>query len=144
MQDDVTGNWWLRLGDDNIGYYPKELFTSLANGATAGGWGAEIYSSIVDAYPPMGSGHFPEEGYTKACFIRQMEMLDPSHSVIYPDKNSLQEYASLPKCYRVSNVGGQIMFVGGPPDCTCKGLLCQPYKDGFQFFHCCSISLSVS
>ena len=120
MQDDVTGNWWLRLGDENIGYYPKDIFTTLAYAASTGGWGGEIYSSVVEAYPPMGSGHFPEEGFKKACFIRQMEMIDPSHSVIYPDKSKLQEYVSMPKCYRLLYNDDHSMFVGGPPDCIWK------------------------
>ncbi|KAJ8449245.1 hypothetical protein Cgig2_002377 [Carnegiea gigantea] len=112
IQDDVTGDWWLRMEDENVGYYPKNLFTTLGNGATAGGWGGEIYSSVVQNYPPMGSGHFPEEGFRKACFIDQMKLLDPSHSVIYPDKSKLQEHVSMPKCYRLLYVGD----LGGDAD----------------------------
>ena len=128
MQDDVTGNWWFQVMGENVGYYPKELFTTLANGAMRSGWGGEIYSSVIEASPAMGSGHFPEEGFRKACFIRQMKLLDPSYSAIYPGNSTLWEYVSKPQCYNVAYAGdyggdsGHTMYFGGPPGC-------QPWED---------------
>ncbi|WRX19034.1 Neprosin - like 6 [Theobroma cacao] len=45
----------------NIGYWPKSLFSSLSNAATQLTWGGGVFSSN----PPMGSGHFAEEGMKK-------------------------------------------------------------------------------
>ncbi|KAJ8449247.1 hypothetical protein Cgig2_002379 [Carnegiea gigantea] len=128
IQDDVTGNWWFQVMGENVGYYPKELFTTLANGAIRSGWGGEIYSSVIEASPAMGSGHFPDEGFGKACFIRQMKLLDPSYSAIYPGNSTLWQYVSKPQCYNVAYAGeyggdsGHTMYFGGPPGC-------QPWED---------------
>ena len=86
-------------------------------------WGGEIYSSVLEAYPAMGSGHFPEEGFRKASYIRQMKVLDPSYSAIYPDNTTLRQTLSRPQCYGAFYAGdyggetGHTMFFGGPPGC---------------------------
>ena len=56
-------------GEKAVGYYPKELFTTLKGGADGVGWGGEVASSTTELAPGMGSGHFPELGAQKACFI---------------------------------------------------------------------------
>ncbi|XP_074315956.1 protein neprosin-like [Silene latifolia] len=122
-QDTHTGNWWVSLGDKNIGYYPQELFTTLKSGADGVGWGGEISSPTTEALPGMGSSHFPELGPGKACYISHMQLFSNSGQVIYPDANSVINYASKSECYKVKYVGdnggqsGHYMFFGGPPDC---------------------------
>ncbi|XP_017972631.1 PREDICTED: uncharacterized protein LOC18606541 [Theobroma cacao] len=49
----------------NIGYWPKSLFSSLSNAATQLTWGGGVFSSNNAGNPPMGSGHFAEEGMKK-------------------------------------------------------------------------------
>lgn len=107
------------IGDKQIGYYPKELFSTMANGATRGGWGGEIYSISTHASPPMGNGHFPEEGYSKSCLISRLNLVGQD----FPNNTSLRVGSSIPDCYKAiynGDVGGDFghnMFVGGPANC---------------------------
>ncbi|XP_056688839.1 uncharacterized protein [Spinacia oleracea] len=119
QQDKDTKNWWVLIGDKQIGYYPKELFSTMANGATRGGWGGEIYSISTHASPPMGNGHFPEEGYSKSCLISRLNLVGQD----FPNNTSLRVGSSIPDCYKAiynGDVGGDFghnMFVGGPANC---------------------------
>ncbi|KAF3680951.1 putative 40S ribosomal protein S7-1 isoform X2 [Capsicum annuum] len=60
FQDLVNGNWWLLLGDDNqqIGYWPQKIFTSLANFANNVEWGAHrvcLNLQWAEVFFPIGS-----------------------------------------------------------------------------------------
>lgn len=66
---------WLLVNDDTIkiGYWPKELFTNLGDGADKVFWGGDkvfwngfVYSSI-DKSLPMGSGLFKNGRYDRTC-----------------------------------------------------------------------------
>ncbi|KAF3448575.1 hypothetical protein FNV43_RR09288 [Rhamnella rubrinervis] len=83
-QDIATGSWWLMFGDKYVGYWPKSIFTSLAQGASEISWGGEVYSPINELSPAMGSGHFPEEGFGKAAFVNQIKVLN-DHTLTYED-----------------------------------------------------------
>ncbi|KAM3263353.1 hypothetical protein P3L10_000347 [Capsicum annuum] len=59
-RDLVNGNWWLLLGDDNqqIGYWPQKIFTSLANFANNVEWGAHrvcLNLQWAEVFFPIGS-----------------------------------------------------------------------------------------
>lgn len=77
FRDPVTYNWWLRANDQNIGYWPSEVVTRLANeGASQMYWGG--YVGMPDGLwhsdgLEMGSGHCPLEGYAKAAYIRDIK-----------------------------------------------------------------------
>ncbi|CAN0925886.1 hypothetical protein LINGRAHAP2_LOCUS35002 [Linum grandiflorum] len=45
-KDSINGNWVLELKEDNttLGYWPKEIFTDLADSANYIEWGGEVYS----------------------------------------------------------------------------------------------------
>ncbi|KFK28897.1 hypothetical protein AALP_AA7G062300, partial [Arabis alpina] len=60
-QDDITGDWWLMVFDELVGYWPKSLFTEqgISQGANLASWGGEVYSPVKEKSPSMGSGHFP-------------------------------------------------------------------------------------
>ncbi|XP_021753797.1 uncharacterized protein LOC110719204 [Chenopodium quinoa] len=117
QQDQVTKNWWLTFGTEHIGYFPKELFSTLANGATRAGWGGEVYTPTTAISPAMGSGNFPEDGYSKACLISKMQVIGPQY---FPNGTDLRQTITKADCYRAiygGNVGGDFdnhMFVGGP------------------------------
>ncbi|KAK9716593.1 hypothetical protein RND81_06G244300 [Saponaria officinalis] len=121
--DTSTGNWWVYFGEETVGYYPKELFTTLKNGADGVGWGGEIASPSTEPLPGMGSGQFPESGPTKACYISQMQLFDTSGALISPDPKSFINYVTKADCYRATYAGdkggriGNKMYFGGPPGC---------------------------
>ncbi|GKD77892.1 putative neprosin, partial [Tanacetum coccineum] len=123
-KDPRTGNWWLSMGDNLMGYWPSSLFPDLFNNATEIHYGGEVINNIgrVHTSTQMGSGHFPEEGFKKAAFVRNLEVVS-SENRIYPVSDlELVEEAS--NCYNVKsgfrNNWGNYIFFGGPgnnPNC---------------------------
>ncbi|KAM3747438.1 hypothetical protein ACB098_05G034800 [Castanea mollissima] len=77
--DENNENWWLQVDDQLIGYWPQSIFTYLASSATTLDWGGEIYNSKPGGShtkTQMGSGHFPDEGYGKASYFRNIQYMD--------------------------------------------------------------------
>ncbi|KAF8046893.1 hypothetical protein N665_3346s0002 [Sinapis alba] len=93
-KDQKSGNWWLSVGTNNtiVGYWPREIFTSLSDHAVAVDWGGEIVNSHKfgrHTKTEMGSGHSPEEGFGKASYFRNLETVDYNNTLqssqeIYP------------------------------------------------------------
>nr|CAD1826349.1 unnamed protein product [Ananas comosus var. bracteatus] len=75
-----TGDWWLHRddGDDAgpVGYWPKSLFTTLADNASSVQWGGCVRTLTNDNGPPMGSGHFSSEGEGKAAYIKNIKVVN--------------------------------------------------------------------
>ncbi|GJS55969.1 RNA-directed DNA polymerase, eukaryota [Tanacetum coccineum] len=69
-KDPKSGNWWLKVGSEDVGYWPQTLFTNLRDHATTIEYG-EVYSENSGKHmpTPMGSGHLPDEGFGKAAFL---------------------------------------------------------------------------
>ncbi|XP_075641980.1 uncharacterized protein LOC142613496 [Castanea sativa] len=57
--DSSNGNWILKFGQDEtvIGFWPKNVFTALGDGANYVEWGGEVFSPPGVPSPPMGSGY---------------------------------------------------------------------------------------
>ncbi|KAJ1276955.1 hypothetical protein BS78_05G256400 [Paspalum vaginatum] len=124
-KDPGTGNWWLRLGSSYLGYWPSSIFTNLANRASSVEWGGEVYAppSAGITTTQMGSGHFPAEGYRKASYIKDIQVVDSNNYLKTPSGVGL--IASLPNCYSVekgaSSSWGTYIFYGGPgKNANCK------------------------
>ncbi|OQU84026.1 uncharacterized protein LOC8070245 [Sorghum bicolor] len=118
------GNWWLKVGSYVLGYWPPSIFTNLANSAESIQWGGEVYSPnpASQTSTDMGSGHFPEEGFGKASYIRNIQVVDSFNSLISPNDVALG--GAQRNCYRVLNGTarnwGTYIFYGGPgknPNC---------------------------
>lgn len=82
----MSGNWWLSLASKNsvIGYWPRELFTGLADHAILAEWGGEILNSGSHGRhtkTQMGSGHFPDEGFRNSSYFRNIEIVDKNNSL---------------------------------------------------------------
>ncbi|XP_042506747.1 uncharacterized protein LOC122083120 isoform X2 [Macadamia integrifolia] len=119
VKDMKTGNWLLLWGEDQsklIGYWPKELFNYLEDKAEVVMWGGETYGT--NSYPEMGSGHFPEEGAGRACFISKIRVFDYNRIQRNVDPAETLTHYDVPHCYR-SIVDRSIdhqtyMYFGGP------------------------------
>ncbi|KAM0056739.1 putative neprosin [Helianthus debilis subsp. tardiflorus] len=121
------GDWWLKVGTEVIGYWPNSLFTGLQGNATTIEYGGEVYShDLADNHTAtqMGSGHFPDEDFKKAAFVRKLAVID-QHNELKPVSN-LNLFATRPNCYGVKkgrgnpDIWGDYIFFGGPgynPDC---------------------------
>lgn len=112
------------MGKDLLGYWPSSLFTNLASSASNIQWGGEVYSPDAgQTSTQMGSGHLPEEGFGKASYIRNIQVVDASNTLLSP--SALGLFASRPNCYNVLNGGagnsfGTYIYYGGPgrnPNC---------------------------
>ncbi|KAL9246701.1 hypothetical protein vseg_020203 [Gypsophila vaccaria] len=120
-QDFASKNWWIFYKFTPIGYYPKELFTTLSKGATHGGWGGQVDSPPNVPTPAMGSGLLPEAS-GQVCYIEQMMLYDERRAPIYPCQQTLKEYNTKSQCYGIYYFGtkpvvGHHMELGGRPDC---------------------------
>ncbi|KAL5063402.1 hypothetical protein RYX36_025139 [Vicia faba] len=120
VKDKNTGNWLLIYGDEHIvGYWPATLFTLLKHNADNINFGGEIVnenSRGSHTSTAMGSGHFAEEGFGKAAYIRNMKVIDSDSNLIPLNKPIF--VASNPDCYNIKgNTGsnwGDYMYFGGP------------------------------
>ncbi|KAL5978459.1 hypothetical protein ACLOJK_029576 [Asimina triloba] len=121
--DVKTHNWWVTVGYDEkpLVYFPKSLFTTLADGANTVQWGGEIYSPW-DFQPQMGSGHFPSEGFGKAAFMKMIMTVDDQHE-LKDAPTDVDTFADEPNCYKVDHADQygdkywrRSFYFGGPGD----------------------------
>ncbi|MQM22250.1 hypothetical protein Taro_055300, partial [Colocasia esculenta] len=98
-RDKMTKNWWLRLQGVDMGYWPKELFPFLLEGADIVAVGGEILYQGGGAHTStqMGSGHFAEEGFKKSSFIKNIQVLDSSY--VYKNPRTIAPVVDAERCY---------------------------------------------
>ncbi|XP_020112706.1 uncharacterized protein LOC109727173 [Ananas comosus] len=124
-KDPNSGNWWLSYDNIDVGYWPAAIFTELASNATSVQWGGEIVNQEDNGQhttTDMGSGHFPKEGYGKASYFRNVEIVNSTNGLIPPQ--SVRAFATNPYCYEIQTSvnasWGFYFFYGGPgrnPNC---------------------------
>lgn len=125
-QDPKEGNWWMQFGNDFVlGYWPSFLFSYLADSASMIEWGGEVVNSQPDGVhtsTEMGSGHFPEEGFGKASYFRNVQTVDGSNNLRAP--KGIGSFTEQSNCYDVQNGNngdwGSYFYYGGPgknPNC---------------------------
>nr|XP_023872927.1 uncharacterized protein LOC111985507 [Quercus suber] len=117
-------NWWLQVEDQLIGYWPQSIFTYLASSATTLDWGGEIYNSKPGGShtkTQMGSGHFPDEGYGKASYFRNIQYMDSTGNFRDAEDMGLILYVTNPSCYNIDVQNdknyfgnGTHVYFGGP------------------------------
>jgi Neprosin len=118
------GNWWVRVGNEWMGYYPSGLYNAagLRNQAASVDWGGEIVDDIANHPEPtstwMGSGHFPNEGWQHAAYMRNLMYQSDAAGTMLP----LQPYAYVtnPAAYQIATDfsggtnWGSFFYWGGP------------------------------
>ncbi|KAL7234033.1 hypothetical protein ACSBR1_017602 [Camellia fascicularis] len=124
-KDTRSGDWWLQYGNELVGYWPTSLFSYLADSASQIQWEGEVLnfeSGGQHTTTQMGSGHFPEEGFGKASFMKNIQIVDGSNNLIAPI--GVGTFAEQSNCYNVQmgNDGdwGNYIYYGGPgrnPSC---------------------------
>ncbi|XP_010523377.1 PREDICTED: uncharacterized protein LOC104801736 [Tarenaya hassleriana] len=121
-KDPGTGNWWLQMDGKNVGYWPVSIFTNLADGADRVDWGGEIVNLGTNGQhttTQMGSGHFAEEGFGRAGYFKNIQVIDGSNNLRDPDPQGLVQIVSNQYCYnhKLGSVGsswGTYFYFGGP------------------------------
>ncbi|KAK6139209.1 hypothetical protein DH2020_027045 [Rehmannia glutinosa] len=119
-KDPKHGNWWLEFGNGIlVGYWPSFLFTHLRDHASMVQFGGEIVnsqSSGAHTSTQMGSGHFAGEGFGKASYFRNLQIVDWDNSLI--PLSNLRVLADHPNCYDIqggiNKVWGNYFYYGGP------------------------------
>ncbi|KMT01720.1 hypothetical protein BVRB_9g211750 [Beta vulgaris subsp. vulgaris] len=97
-----TGNWWLRVGGDNIGYWPATLFGSTSEGAENIQWGGQILDSVGGGQhtaTDMGNGLFPDIGTYHASSVCRLQYVDSSFTLRTPTRSTLGFDVTNPLCY---------------------------------------------
>ncbi|XP_068653717.1 protein neprosin-like [Aristolochia californica] len=119
-RDRNTGHWWLTYGEnqEQVGYWPSNLLPHMRDYATAIHWGGEV-AGMFASFPPMGSGHFAQEGYKKSCFMRNLKMVDEAGHLIDVPPNT-QAVSTDITCYNIidylssGDQMGRHIYFGGP------------------------------
>uniref|UniRef100_A0A0C9RRT3 TSA: Wollemia nobilis Ref_Wollemi_Transcript_18594_2027 transcribed RNA sequence n=1 Tax=Wollemia nobilis TaxID=56998 RepID=A0A0C9RRT3_9CONI len=119
-KDPKEGNWWMQFGNDYVlGYWPAPLFSYLADSASMIEWGGEVVNSEPDGQhtsTEMGSGHFPDEGFGKSSYFRNIQIVDGSNNLRAP--KGLNTFTEQSKCYNVqkgyNSDWGNYFYYGGP------------------------------
>ncbi|XP_012080014.1 uncharacterized protein LOC105640342 [Jatropha curcas] len=119
-KDPKHGNWWLEFGSGLlVGYWPAFLFSHLRSHASMVQFGGEIVNSRSSGYhtaTQMGSGHFAEEGFGKASYFRNLQVVDWDNNLL--PLTNLHLLADHPNCYDIrqgkNNVWGTYFYYGGP------------------------------
>ncbi|WZY79364.1 hypothetical protein YC2023_025748 [Brassica napus] len=130
-QDKNTGNWWItELGEPNIdiGYWPKELFNLLDNGAIMVGAGGVVQASRSGSSPEMGNGQFPNVNHPNdSAIFTNIEVLDSNYVQRKMNYFPTEVLLDSPKCYGLT-IGKQSIFrdllgfyfnYGGPGGNSC-------------------------
>ena len=103
-----------------MGYWPASLFVSLSESASQIQWGGEVINQQKNGQhtsTQMGSGHFPEEGFSRASYFKNLQIVDGSNILRFPKKSFI--VAEKPNCYNVTNFVNYFYY-GGPgknPNC---------------------------
>lgn len=108
------------FGDNTlVGYWPAELFTHLADHATMVEWGGEVVNTRPSGghtATQMGSGHFAEDGFGKASYFRNLEIVDSDNSL--SSVHGISTLAENTNCYNIksmyNNEWGTYFYYGGP------------------------------
>nr|CAB3460369.1 unnamed protein product [Digitaria exilis] len=120
-KDPRQGHWWLQLGSgDLVGYWPSSLFTHLGTRAGMVQFGGEVVNARPAGAPhtatQMGSGRFPGEGYARAAYFRNLQVVDWDNSLV--PAAGLQLLADRPGCYDIAGgsggAWGTYFYYGGP------------------------------
>ncbi|GMY20352.1 hypothetical protein FCV25MIE_15591 [Fagus crenata] len=125
-KDPKLGNWWMSFGDNTlVGYWPAELFKHLANHATMVEWGGEVVNTRANGEhtsTQMGSGHFVDDGFGKASYFRNLEIVGADNSL--SSVHDMSTLAENTNCYNIkssyNNLWGTYFYYGGPgnnPQC---------------------------
>ncbi|CAM0912162.1 unnamed protein product [Alopecurus aequalis] len=119
-KDPKHGHWWLEVGPGVVvGYWPSGLFTHLSRHARMVQFGGEIFNARPTGShtaTEMGSGHFAGEGFDRAAYFRNLQVVDWDNSIIRA--SNLKLLADHPECYNIqggfNNHWGTYFYYGGP------------------------------
>ncbi|XP_074316248.1 protein neprosin-like [Silene latifolia] len=119
-KDPKHGHWWLEFGSGLlVGYWPAFLFSHLRTHANMVQFGGEIVNTRSRGYhtaTQMGSGHFADQGFKRAAYFRNLQVVDWDNNLL--PLSYVRLLADHPNCYDIrqgrNNVWGNYFYYGGP------------------------------
>uniref|UniRef100_A0A0D9VM57 Neprosin PEP catalytic domain-containing protein n=1 Tax=Leersia perrieri TaxID=77586 RepID=A0A0D9VM57_9ORYZ len=121
FKDPKTKNWWLVYGSNNmpIGYWPSSQFSYIKDKGDFAYFGGYVQGPTGSSDPPqMGSGHFADEGFGKAAFIRNIQVTDENNKLVTPNIRIADPGSSNLNLYTYGGYGinddGMHIYYGGP------------------------------
>ncbi|KAI5076140.1 hypothetical protein GOP47_0008205 [Adiantum capillus-veneris] len=119
-KDPRGGDWWMSFGRNSVlGYWPSSLFSYLSDSATMVEWGGEVVNSEPGGRhtdTQMGSGHFASEGFGKASYFSNLQIVDATNNLRTP--NMIDTFSENSGCYDVQDgfntEWGYHFYYGGP------------------------------
>ncbi|XP_044968807.1 uncharacterized protein LOC123428691 [Hordeum vulgare subsp. vulgare] len=85
FKDPKTANWWVMYGEEkaSIGYWPSSLFSHIKENGNFSFWGGHVSGPTASSdSPQIGSGHFAYEGYEKATFVRNIQIVNNNNKLV--------------------------------------------------------------
>ncbi|KAG7548193.1 Neprosin activation peptide [Arabidopsis suecica] len=131
-QDKETKNWWLTqtnpgdVSKIHLGYWPKELFNLLGDGADFVGFGGIVTGDPRTPSPPMGNGRLPnKDDRLWSGYLDHLTIIEPNYT--HAGFNDLMTVPLVDSsvCYDVNYVGyvdehvGIAVSYGGPGGIKC-------------------------
>ncbi|XP_075641964.1 protein neprosin-like [Castanea sativa] len=82
--DSSNGNWFLKFGQDEtvIGFWPKNVFTALGDGANYVEWGGEVFSPPDVPSPPMGSDRNLQQDIKYDAYCKKIKTINETDYVV--------------------------------------------------------------
>ncbi|CAI8583558.1 unnamed protein product [Vicia faba] len=111
ISKDNVGNWWLKVLNKDIGYFPAALFSSL-KGADQVEFGGYTVTPAGTDSPTMGSGHKPDGDFTHASYFRFVKHLNIVQEPDDPLPFMVEIDNDAPNCYGVTNYEGKKRHMG--------------------------------
>jgi hypothetical protein len=122
------GNWWIRYGNEWVGYYPASLFGNfrvggLEQGADRVTWYGEVVDLPDDGMPTntdMGSGRFPDQGFRYSAYMRNLLIRRQNGTLTRFDPDNMGTTGADVGCYELdthfSSTGSwqSYFYWGGP------------------------------
>jgi len=121
LQKKDDGDWWLYFGHDGqnlapVGFWPKNIFTSLADHANIITWGGYTGSFSGDSSPPMGNGKWP--GANSATYQDVQYVSGDGQGYAPPPwPGGVHADVTHKNCYQLSPFTNNMFFYGGPGGC---------------------------
>ncbi|XP_028773385.1 uncharacterized protein LOC114730470 [Neltuma alba] len=119
-KDPRSGNWWMRFGDTDVGYWPASMFDRLSKSQSIIQWGGEVMNKKSEGKhttTEMGSGYFARAGFGRASFFKDISIVDEENYFVTPKYFST--VAGKAMCYDIvlgdySDDWGANFYYGGP------------------------------
>ncbi|KAI4334859.1 hypothetical protein L6164_013567 [Bauhinia variegata] len=121
---EIRGHWWLLVSRNRtIGYWPKEIFSPLANGASMVSYGGTTMASPIGISPPMGSGLLATKKFGRACYFAGIKIINSMYEETDINANDMKTNCDTgPNCYTLLYQGyqkwvipkGHYFTFGGP------------------------------